>query len=580
MAGRRGLRALAVGVVLAMASGVVPAAADSPVRGVSVVAGDALTTSISSTASGAQRTATLPGVAALQFATTPAQVRAALRQHFGSLGAESATSQPADRAALDGVFPVGDLDGDRRNDLVLSQYGAGATQFVAVAGDTGRRLWSVDGTAAERWMRDIHVVGLNAKGADGALLLAVTYEEIPSDFLWTLKITVDMTSVAGDGTNRWSRSSSGLVSFSEMGILVGNLSYPAGVGPLNGADDDVLQRTDETAYSLTAGGTSRLEVLDGETGRVGAVLATASHDDAPASGLVGDLDGDGLSDIVTAASGGGRVLVVAHKGTDGRPLWRSELAHMPVYWIDSVGRTNRDPVDDLLLVGVDWEGEQFFSFTVLSGADGAPGLHGAGDGLIPAGDISGDGLDDLLLLKVLFRSKLGVTYEAVTGAGKTVYRRTYALKVPKGSSMASIGMWDVGDLDGDGSLDLAHDISVYGFSERTSAQERGVVLTRNGRKLYDKLVGQSLHASLDGRGDDAVRLRRLASGVEVTAYDGRTNDRLWQRAVGIPGYRGGFAMAADLTRDGRAELLLIGRRAGGAALKVIDGRTNAVRWGR
>src|SRR5688500_9536622 len=105
MAGRRGLRAGVVGIALALACSVLPASAASPTPTVSVVAGDAMTTSISATASGAQRTATMPGLAALRFATTPAQVRAALRQHLRSLGSEPNTPEPDDGPMLNGVFP-------------------------------------------------------------------------------------------------------------------------------------------------------------------------------------------------------------------------------------------------------------------------------------------------------------------------------------------------------------------------------------------------------------------------------------------------------------------------------------------
>src|SRR5687767_12051863 len=117
MAGRRGFRTWAVGIVLALVTGAFPASA-APAPTISVVPGRAMTTTLSASPSGTQRTVTLPGIAALRFATTPAQVRAALRQHLQSLGSEPATPEADDRPALDGVFPVGDLDGDRRADLV------------------------------------------------------------------------------------------------------------------------------------------------------------------------------------------------------------------------------------------------------------------------------------------------------------------------------------------------------------------------------------------------------------------------------------------------------------------------------
>lgn len=582
MTGPGTLRALAIGVVLAVAGGVIPAAAAPARMPVSVVAGDTMATSLRVTPDATSREVTMPGLAALRHATTPEAARAALHQHLQSVGGEATRPEPSDKPALDSIFVIGDLDGDRRHDLVYSEYGmTGTTQFVAVAGDTGRRLWSVEGTTGDRMMRDTYAWPLNGADSGGALLLTATYEDISSDAFWGLRITVDMTAVAADGATRWTKSTSGALSFGEAGLMAANLGFPLGVGPINGGGDDVLMRTDETVYSFLSGGTSRLEVLDGESGRVTAVAAAASELEAPSSQLVDDLDGDGLRDIVTASSVGGHVLVVAAKGSDGRPLWQSSFEGMPVYWIDPAGDVDGDTTADLLLTAFDWEGMRSLAITVASGADGAIRWRTASDGVLPAGDIDGDKRDDLLLLDAIDdRRGIGLRYRAVTASGDALYRRAYTAHVPKGAALILMMIGPVGDLDADGSDDIAHEISIFGFDESSSSQEQGVVLTRTGRKAYDKMSGSPLYASVDGQGDDFVRMRRSTNGVEIIARDGRTGGELWQRNVPIPGYRGGYVHAADLTRDGRAELLVVGMGQEGAVLKVIDARTRKTRWTR
>ena len=275
---------------------------------------------------------------------------------------------------------------------------------------------------------------------------------------------------------------------------------------------------------------------------------------------------------------------MAYSGKTSAPLWHNGFSGHPVIYIESAGRTDGDGTDDLLYTGIDWEAwDHFIASTLASGADGEVRWKKMTDGAGPIGDINGDGRADVLLLYALFTDKVvGIRYAALSASGKAAYDRTYGVVPPRGSMMvASIFLRNVGDVDDDGAVDFAHEVEAYGFSRSgaKSARERGVVLTGTGRKAFDGRAHEPLYGSVDGRGDDFVQLER-ADGVRVIVRNGRTNAEMWRRRVALKGYRFGYPIAADLTGDGRAEVLLLAYRKSGPTLLVLDGTTHALRWRR
>lgn len=570
--------AVAAGLMILASS--LPASAQRSSRTV-FVAGSRPGVAIRSTADGMQRQVTVPGLAALRRARNPEQARDAWLAHVQQMA--DAAAPPTGRQVSD-AYPVPDLNGDQRRDVIVVRSGDAGLQYAAVGGSSGDKLWSVDSalTTAQLYGDVFPLRGSDAKG----VLLATTgvEESSPADAAWVLQITTELTAVSGDGTARWTKTYRGSITFSDAGAVFSGLGYPAAIGPINGEGSDVAVRVEDSAYSLHAGGVTRIEVLDGASGTPSATIQSAGAGEAPGAGVVGDLNGDKLRDVVLASSAGDQVAVVAYSGVSGMPIWRNSLTGAPVYYIESTGRTDDDSVDDLLLTGINWESEQFFVSTLASGSDGNVRWQGLTDGALPLRDISGDGRADVLAVYALFGAKkLGIRYTAITGGGQRIYDRFHGVQPSGGSGFGGMGMWAIGDVDADGNVDFGHDVSWFGFdgSGGTAQADTGVVLANTGRKAFSGPAADGLYASVDRKGDDLVRMVRTAEGVRLVVRDGRTNQELWRRSLAIDGYRVGFARGGDLTGDGVAELLVMSYRRGGTTgLSVIDGRTRVLRWRR
>lgn len=576
---QRAVVAMILGLVLALA-GVAPVGAAGDASQTVVVPGTSPGITIRKTDAGHERRVTVPGLAALRTATTPAQARAALVAHMQDVTASaSGTASGTASAGIEDFFPVGDLTGDRRRDLVLVRDASAGVRYTAVRGHDASRLWSVNvATTPEHFTRVQPLRG----DAKGVLLMTVGFEEsAESNAVWSFRLTTDLTAVAPDGAVRWTRAYEGTVTFTDAGLVVAGVAFPVGLGRVNGRGDDIVVRSENAAFSLVGAAITRLEVVDGATGAVTAAVQTAAPEEAGA-GLVGDLDGDGLRDLVTTSSAGGAVTAVAYRGLDGRPLWRNSFDGAPVVFAESLGRADADRADDILFTGFDWEADRPIVVTAASGMDGTRRWQRHTEGALVMRDVSGDGLSDVLVLGAVFSSRrLGFRYRALTGAaGTTIYNRAYSVQTSRGSWFGSMSLGPAGDVDADGNTDLAHEISVYGFGAGSRAEEGGVVLARNGQKAFSGKPGFPLGASLDGRGDDFVKLRRTDRGVRVVAVDGRTGTTLWRRDVALGRYRYAYASGADLTGDRRAEVLLFTAGRYGAVLRALDGASQRVRWAR
>ncbi len=128
----------------------------------------------------------------------------------------------------------------------------------------------------------------------------------------------------------------------------------------------------------------------------------------------GDVDGDGIADLVVGACGQAEAGAIpgyarAFSGRDGRPLWTARGRSVGDYFgrqVESAGDVNGDGVPDVLVTAVFScnRGRKSGMAQVLSGRDGTAlaSFDGAeGDGLgswiTGLGDVDGDGLADLLV---------------------------------------------------------------------------------------------------------------------------------------------------------------------------------------
>ena len=563
--------ALGVSAALLLPPGGAVAQPQTVAPAVRVVAGGRpQVTSATATPDGVHRVVALPVAAALRRATTADQVRAVMAGAPTS-GEETVESEPQSFRAFDAdVAPVGDLDGDKRRDVVAARITQDGVRFLGLKGSTGVRLWRLDLATGP----DVYpsVQPLRGRGSAGVLLVTRAFSDVAdNEATWSATMTTTLHAVDPDGTVRWSRTYDGTLSASAAAFSATGLVDVVGVGPAVDRGDDVVVSVTDLAYSAGAGGKTTVEVIQGATGHTASVAQASSTDDAPAAGLVGDLDGDGLRDVVVASSAATRVSLTAQRGVDGRPLWSQQFDSAPAVWLEAAGDTTGDGVGDVLVYGFDFWADQPIQATVVSGSDGAAQWSRQTGGAWAVGDIDRDGRADVLTVDDIWTLRaLGYRYVAISGSGRRLWAKSYTVRTPSGGYFAMGGMGLVGDVDRDRVADAGHEIELYGASGK-KVVERGVVRSRTGVKAFSGAVGSPLHASLDRRGDDLISTRRAKGGTtRLVARDGRNGSALWRHSLSAKGVEFVWPRGADLTGDRRAEVVAMVFTRRGTKVRVLD----------
>ena len=217
---------------------------------------------------------------------------------------------------------------------------------------------------------------------------------------------------------------------------------------------DVVIVTSETYVQTNPG---YLRALDGATGlekwdASADVYAAGNEVNPRATPAAADLDGDGIPEIVTAATAGGAIAFRA----DGSLLWKSTLANGTTPWLEStlsittaIANMDGDGSPEIVLGGVVLDA----TGRVRSGQGRATaGANDAGYGAVSIiADVDGDGVQDVVT---------GAAAWSVTGA------EIWSNGEPDGYPAIS-------DLDGDGSAEL---IVIAGGNVRVQDAATGTVL--------------------------------------------------------------------------------------------------------
>jgi hypothetical protein len=226
-------------------------------------------------------------------------------------------------------------------------------------------------------------------------------------------------------------------------------------------------------------------VIDGDDARL--VFTGALGDNAGfAVALAGDLTGDGASDIIVGAPGNsdrssdaGAIYLVAGDATGElgsadatRMLWNTDIDEEAGWSVSSLGDVNADGWDDLI-VGVPYDttfaSDSGAAFVILGPVSRDDEIGAAGTAILGttaneyigwsvghAGDVDGDGYDDILLGAAGRSSDEGAAFIEYGPFSSVHYSTTLDVTMPgeaegdeAGSAVAGAG-----DVDGDGNDDL------------------------------------------------------------------------------------------------------------------------------
>lgn len=344
------------------------------------------------------------------------------------------------------VSELGDVDGDGAMEVIVGEPFTSTGTTWVFSGRTGDELYRLDGRTGD-WqgfaMADAGdvdadgvpdvVSGAPARGpghayvysgADGRLLHTLEGVADGDFFGWAVSSAGDQD---GDG---------------HADVLVG-----APFADEGGTDSG-------RAYVFSGRTGERLRKLD--AGHAGEQFGSGTD-------LAGDLDGDGVPDLVVGARDAGpgkRGKAYAFSGRNARPLWEVAAPEtgnqLGSFFVAGLGDTNGDGIDDVYAgdyADSNWSGRA----VVLSGADGSELLAFAGEpgaGLSPgrqAGDVDGDGLVDLAIGSFTYGADGAGRIELRSGRDGSVLRTITSATPGENFGFDAVGL---GDVDGDGRPDL------------------------------------------------------------------------------------------------------------------------------
>lgn len=351
--------------------------------------------------------------------------------------------------------PIGDVDGDRVTDVIISAPGdarpgsTSAGHVYAYSGRTGKLLWKADGKPGD-------LLGLGVEGAGDT-----NHDGIP-DVVATAAASREARVFSGkDGTLLRAIA----VPIGEAAERVG---HAAGIGDVNGDGcDDIIVGTNGAPADMTA--TGHAFVFSGRDGQLLLTLTGERGGDRFGSAVAGASSRAGLTLVIGAPGGGparhGRVYV--YRQLQSKPAFTADAddagAALGGMFVSVPGDFNGDGIADVYATdfGNNAKGKGTGRAYVYSGADGHVLLtltgetagEGFGIGSAIAGDVNKDGVPDLIVGSWLYGAVAQAGGRAYLISGKDgAVLQTYTGRVA--GEAFGFDAVAIGDADGDGSIDL------------------------------------------------------------------------------------------------------------------------------
>jgi len=405
---------------------------------------------------------------------------------------------------------AGDLDGDGSDDVLVNMYeydditGATTSTLIAKSGIDGTHLWKESVSVSNGWCE---IWAMPAGDLDGDGSDDVLVQIYKSDYATDSNTEKVIAKRGSDGTHLWEESI--ITTSPDYG---GIWAMPAGDLNGDGADDVIVQ-----LYKSVSATDTHTEKVIAKRGSDGTHLweesiITTSPDYGGIWAMpAGDLNGDGADDVIVqlyksvSATGKNTEKVIAKRGSDGTHLWEESITTTsPDYggiWAMPAGDLNGDGADDVIVQlykSVSATGMNTQKVIAKKGSDGthlweesitttSPGYGGIW--AMPAGDLNGDGANDVIVQLYKSVSATSTNTEKVIAKkgsdGTHLWEESITTTSP---DYGGIWAMPAGDLNGDGANDVI--VQLYKSVSATSTNTEKVIAKKgsDGTHLWEESI--------------------------------------------------------------------------------------------
>ncbi|KAF5414629.1 MAG: hypothetical protein C5S49_06780 [Candidatus Methanogaster sp.] len=497
--------------------------------------------------------------------------------------------------------PAGDLDGDGAEDVLVGFGSYDSSKWFlldridAVSGSNGTVLWSITHDV-NRHICASRAGNLNGDDKDDVLTFTIRYDSGTDTY------TLDSISALSgdDGAVLWSKDiNNDLWSvWTEFDINGDGMA-------------EIMVQYESYESSIEMDCIDEIYILNGD----GSLLWRKTPGNWVDAYPAGDLDGNGGGDLLVytqSFSTGWTTGISAIEGSDGHTLW-SETTSEENTWIgpaDPAGDLNNDGKDDVLVRHEIWDLPAGDCMTVYA-------LHGNSGSVIwsnvstapdswmnayPAGDLNGDGKDDVLLYPWMYNPLTDRYYSDIVYA-----KRGYDNQLLWTKTGTDMYYMRAGDLNRDGADDLLFYERSYDASTDTylptvvsalNGRDRSTLWAkaRSGRDYIDALPAGDLNG--DGGADVAVYNINCGSYDpsldefyfdSISAVNGSDGSALWSKSRRENGWIDTWYIGetGDLDADGTDDVLVctyiynsIGNQHILTIVSAVRGEDGSVLWSK